>query len=170
MLFSRRRRLFVDTKLQGALLVHTILYWFYCLLSVTLIAAVWIIFVNRPESSSDLFRTLWATFGPAMLGSVLLLPLVLMDCLRLSNRFAGPMVRVQRAMKNMANGEPAEEVHLREGDFWSEFAEDLNRVSARLPVADAENDSPAAETDEAPLVTLPATTDMNGDVAAPLTV
>ena len=54
-----------------------------------------------------------------------------MDCLRLSNRFAGPMVRLRVAMQGLANGEPVKPVKLRDGDFWCEFAADFNRVLAR---------------------------------------
>lgn len=131
MKLARRRRLFVDFKLQGVLLAHTAIYWLYCLLSVTLTATCWVVFAHRPGSSAELFGTLWGYFGPAMVGSILLLPLVLMDCLRLSNRFAGPMVRLRVAMHRLANGESVQPVKLRDGDFWWEFAEDFNRVLAR---------------------------------------
>lgn len=123
-----RRKLFVDAKLQGALLAHTILYWFYCLLSVSVIAVAWIVLVKRPPTSADLSQQLWQNFGPALLGAVVLLPLVLLDCLRLSNRFAGPMVRIQRAMKQLATGERPEKLKVRKSDFWSEFIDDFNLV------------------------------------------
>ena len=137
MFLSRRRRLFVDFKLQGALLMHTTIYWFYCLLSVVLIACCWVVFVQRPGTSTELFRTLWHNLGPALVGSILLLPLVLMDCLRLSNRFAGPMVRLHRAMAQLANGEPVKPVKLRKGDFWADFADNFNRVAVQSRAADA---------------------------------
>ena len=72
----RRRRLLVDAKLQGALLSHVALYWFYCLLSVGVIAIVWIVFAKRPTTSANLFHELWMNCGPALLGSIALLPLV----------------------------------------------------------------------------------------------
>ena len=127
----RRRRLYADQKIQGTLLVHATIYWFYCLFSVTLIAVCWIIFTHQPASSVDLFAQLWLNCGPALLGSVLLLPLVLLDCLRLSNRFAGPMVRTRRATKELAHGQTPRPIKLREGDFWSEFADDFNMVIQR---------------------------------------
>jgi hypothetical protein len=127
----RRRRLLVDAKLQGALLSHVALYWLYCLLSVTMVALVWIVFVKRPPTSADLFQQLWENFGPALLGSILLLPLVLLDCLRVSNRLAGPMLRLRREMKALANGEVACPVQLRDGDFWLDFAQDWNQLLAQ---------------------------------------
>ena len=128
----RRPQMIADRKLQGALLAHTMIYWFYCLFSVTLIAVCWIIFTKQPESSSELFTQLWLNCGPALLGSVLLLPLVLLDCVRLSSRFAGPMVRMQRVMRQLAAGETPPKISLRPGDYWSEFAENINVVIERL--------------------------------------
>jgi hypothetical protein len=134
---KRRQRLYTDRKLQGALLVHTTIYWFYCLFSVTLIAVCWIIFTQQPESSSDMFNQLWMTCGPALLGSVALLPLVLLDCLRLSNRFAGPMVRFQRAMRELAQDGKTNAVQLRDGDYWREFADHFNIVAKKLELGHA---------------------------------
>ena len=137
----RRRQLWVDAKVQGTLLLHVILYWLYCLLTVTVMALVCIVFSKRPSTSVDLFQELWLSCGPALLGSVLLLPLVLLDCLRFSNRFSGPMVRLHREIKAMADGEVSRSVQLRDGDFWLEFAEDWNRVVARYSTAG--NEEPA---------------------------
>ena len=166
MSITRRRRLFVDWKLQGWLLINTAIYWLYCLLSVTLIAFCWIILVQRPSTSGELLRLLGTNFGPALIGSVLLLPLVLLDSLRFSNRFAGSMVRIQREMKKMANGEPAIPVHVRTGDFWSDFAEDFNRVMAQLQDA---RQFPSQPADEPTPQGLPATVDLPLRDVAPST-
>lgn len=135
---SRRHQMIADRRIQGALLAHTAIYWFYCLFSVTLIAVCWIIFTKQPESSAELFTQLWLNCGPALLGSVLLLPLVLLDCLRLSSRFAGPMVRMQRVMRELAAGETPPAFALRPGDYWMEFADNMNVVMARLREQDQE--------------------------------
>ena len=129
---KRRHQMLADRKIQGALLAHTAIYWFYCLFSVTLIAVCWIIFTKQPESSTELFTQLWLNCGPALFGSVLLLPLVLLDCLRLSNRFAGPMVRMQRVMRELAEGQTPPAFTLRPGDYWTEFADNMNTVMERL--------------------------------------
>jgi hypothetical protein len=135
---GRRHQRFADRKIQGALLAHTAIYWFYCLFSVTLVSVCWIIFTKPPESSAELFTQLWLNCGPALLGSALLLPLVLFDCLRLSSRFAGPMVRMQRVMRELAAGETPPEFSLRPGDYWTEFAENMNIVMKRLREQDTQ--------------------------------
>ena len=124
----RRRQILVDAKLQGTLVFHALLYWLYCLLTVSVIATVWIVFSRRPPSSAQLFEELWTNCGPALLGSIMLLPLVLLDCLRQSNRFAGPMLRLHRAIEELADGETPRHVKLRKDDFWNEFAESVNRL------------------------------------------
>jgi hypothetical protein len=141
----RRHRLFVDAKLQGALLTHVTLYWLYCLLSVGVIAIVWIVFAKRPPTSAKLFEEVWMNCGPALLGSILLLPLVLIDCLRLSNRFAGPMVRLQRTMKELADGQSPRHVKLREADFWTGFADDVNRLIDQYETAGGRCSTPQSE-------------------------
>lgn len=144
-----RKRLLVDPKLQGALLAHTTLYWSYCLLSVGVIAVAWIVLAKQPSTSTDLFQDLWQNFGPALIGAFLLLPLVLLDCLRLSNRFAGPMVRIQRCMKQLADGEEARPIKLRDGDFWCDFVDNLNRVIERTTSAsrvEGSHESPSSDT------------------------
>jgi hypothetical protein len=135
---KRRHQMIADKKLQGALLAHTTIYWFYCLFSVTLIAVCWIILSKQPESSAELFTLLWLNCGPALLGSVVLLPLVLLDCLKLSSRFAGPMVRMQRVMRELAAGENPPDITLRPKDYWMEFAADFNLVMERLRQQDSQ--------------------------------
>ncbi len=163
---KRRHQMIADKKLQGALLAHTTIYWFYCLFSVTLIAVVWIIFSKQPESSSELFTQLWLNCGPALLGSVLLLPLVLLDCLRLSGRFAGPMVRMQRVMRELAAGQSPDAIKLRPGDYWTEFAEDFNVVMERLRKQDSQVPT-QTKRPAAPATSKPATSEAPAKAAQP---
>ena len=43
-----------------------------------------------------------------------------------SNRFAGPMVRVRWTLQRIAEGEDVKPLSFREGDFWQEFSDDFN--------------------------------------------
>jgi len=131
MLPKRRRQLFVNRSLQGRLLAQVVVYWFYCLLSIALFAACWITFMKQPASSAELFWELWASCGPALAGSILLLPLVLLDCLRISNRFAGPIVRIHEVLQQLAEGKPSGPVQLRDKDYWQELAQSINQIVQR---------------------------------------
>jgi hypothetical protein len=127
----KRRELLVDAKVQRALVARAAKYWLYCQLSIALMLVCWVAVTDRPESSSDLFARAWRCCGPALIASVLLLPIVLADAIRLTNRFAEPMVRMRTAMKQFADGDAVGPVHFRKGDFWHDFAEDLDQVIAR---------------------------------------
>lgn len=151
----KRRQLFIDGKVQGALVVRVMMYWFYCLLSVALMTACWAIFSDRPATSADLMRRVWIQCGPALFASVLLLPIVIVDCVRLSNKFAGPVKRLRHAMKDLADGRHVRPQNFRDGDFWFDFAEDFNRVLARIQAAESahcDNATDHATTEEEELV------------------
>jgi hypothetical protein len=60
------------------------------------------------------------------------LPFLLLDVLRLSHRFAGPMYRLKNALRDVADGKSVPPIQFREGDFWCEMADQFNRVSARV--------------------------------------
>jgi hypothetical protein len=113
-------------------MVRTASYWLYCLLTLTLLTLCWRIANTEPQPFESHMHALKADFAPAAIGSLLLLPVVLIDVLRLSNRFTGPMFRVRRTMNLLAQGEPVPPLKFRDGDFWMEFAGDFNAVAARL--------------------------------------
>ncbi|MHB1034657.1 MAG: hypothetical protein ACYC35_08945 [Pirellulales bacterium] len=133
---EKRRQLFVDSKVQGSLLLRVVAYWFYCLLTITLMVLCWRVVTGPARPFYTHFDDMWFHFGPALVASLLLLPLVVIDCVRLSSRFAGPMVRLRNAMHRLAQGEQVQPVHFRKGDFWQEFAEDFNQVLSRLQRSD----------------------------------
>ena len=134
---NRKRQVYlVDRSVQGYLMLRFAGYWVLCLaVMFGLLAAFPIIltvlfpFGERPTLTQILAGT-WATLWPAMMASLLILPAVLWDLVRSSNRFVGPVCRLRRSMRALADGEDVGPVHFREGDFWFDFAEDFNRVVA----------------------------------------
>jgi hypothetical protein len=69
------------------------------------------------------------------LASVLVLPIVMMDVLRLSNRFVGPVTRLRAGMKDLAAGRPVKPLNFRNDDYWRELAVDFNEAAARVRAA-----------------------------------
>jgi len=121
-----RKRLFVDPKVQGALVLRAILYWVVCLITVTLMVLCWRILTGPARMFYTHFDDMWFHFGPALVASLFLLPLVIVDTIRLSNRFAGPLMRLRRSMRALAQGEHVEPLRFRHGDLWQEFAAECN--------------------------------------------
>lgn len=131
MISGKRRQLFVDAKVQGSLVARTIAYWGFCLIALTLMLLCWRIFTVPGRTFAFHVDWLWFHYAPAVMASLLLLPIIVLDSLRMSNRFAGPMVRLRRAMRRLAEGENVQPINFRGNDFWSEFADDFNRMLAR---------------------------------------
>ena len=124
-----RKQLFVDSKVQGALVLRVLLYWAVCLITVTLMLLCWSI-LRTPRIFYTHLDDMWFHYGPALIASLILLPMVVADIIRVSNRFAGPLVRLRRSMRALARGEHVQPIHFRKGDFWQEFAEEFNAVAA----------------------------------------
>lgn len=130
---QKRKQLFVDPSIQGVLVLRTVIYWAFCMCMITMFLVCWRI-VTGP--SRDLYvhlDYLWFHYGPVFVATLLLLPVLVIDTLKISNRFAGPMIRLRVAMRQLADGNPdVEPLHFRNKDFWKDFADDFNRLLKRL--------------------------------------
>ena len=147
-----RKQYFVNGKVQGNLAYRVAMYWFYCLLVVGVMGSCWMVLFDRPGSSVEFFSRLVGQTAPILLASLLLLPIVLLDCVRYSNRFVGPVFRMGRALERLADGQRVHNIEFRKDDFWFEYAQSFNKLNERvirleeqLKAAQAENASQAAE-------------------------
>ena len=91
---------------------------------------------------------MWFHFGPALVASFILLPLVVYDIIRTSNRFTGPLLRLRRSMRALAAGEQVKEIRFRDGDFWQDLAEDFNAVARRVQNDGGSGGDDAAQSSE----------------------
>ncbi|MCA9134644.1 MAG: hypothetical protein KDA45_15860, partial [Planctomycetales bacterium] len=129
----KRRQFLVEKRVQGALGVRIALHWLVFLsLSVTVTC------VLRMPGKLE-YPTLWAGLQAALLEQLAsitvllaLLPWFIHDSLKLSNRFAGPMLRLKKAIVQLTNEQEAPPVIFRSGDFWLELADDFNELRGRV--------------------------------------
>ena len=129
-----RRKHFTDRAVQGALLLHTAGNWLVFLFTV----AVFVFFIEMLNGGPrDAWQAMLRRYAPSLWAVVLLAPVFLCDLVKLSNRFAGPMVRLRREMRNLAEGRAVAPVRFRDGDFWQDLADDFNRVAQRVEAAGA---------------------------------
>lgn len=128
----KRRQLLVDPKVQGALLSRAAVYWGYCLLATWAVVCLSKMVINPAGGFDVQFdESLWYC-GPMLVATLVVLPLVLVDLARLTNRFAGPLFRLRRDMRKLANGESVSPVKFRQHDFWRETAEEFNALLDRV--------------------------------------
>jgi hypothetical protein len=132
-----RRHLLVDPKIQGTLIIRVLLYWALGLIGMTLLLLLWRTLAGPGGRFHSPFDEMWFYYEPALIASALLLPLVIMDMLRFTNRMVGPLLRVRRSLRELARGEAVEPIEFRGSDYWKEIADEFNAVRARLMACEA---------------------------------
>jgi hypothetical protein len=138
---AQRKVYLVDRNVQGGLLNKAAWYW---LLSLAVVGSLnvlgWIFVapgVDVLVQIRELLPSFFAVLFVAMVSSLIVLPVLLYDLAKHTNRFAGPVFRLQRGLDALAAGKTVQPLTFREGDYWHDLAEAFNEVAARLEAAEA---------------------------------
>lgn len=128
-----RKRLFVDTKVQGSLIRQLIIHWSLACFLIFLYLFTLQAFANGFSLGfQENVATLWNQYGLLALVMLVISPVFVYDSIKLSNRFVGPMISFRGALKKLANGETPDDITFRQNDFWKELTGDLNKISSEL--------------------------------------
>ncbi len=119
----KRIRVCADPKVQLGLAARIGVYWVICQGLMTLIILG--MFTIQGESP---IKSPWSLLLPALIISGLFLPAALLDFMIFSNRIVGPLFRLRNFAKSWAESETAQALHFRKGDFYSDIAENFNRI------------------------------------------
>jgi signal transduction histidine kinase len=127
---NKRWRLCADFKLQGSLCMRVAAYWMICQLSIfgTLLVFV---FLHQGSTGPE---TVWQMLTPALIVSTIVLPLMMLDLLVFSNRFAGPLWNFRRKLENFVETNQFDEVRFRRGDFFQDLSENFNKLCEKTRV------------------------------------
>ncbi|MEY4567848.1 MAG: hypothetical protein RLY14_2818 [Planctomycetota bacterium] len=132
-----RRKLWIDNLVQGGLVNRIIIYW-VSVLAYFAIGQVVFQWIDRPELSfEEHCGALMGTFGFWLPGLALLLPLIIFDIVKLSHRFVGPIYRLKKFLETVDTGKEKGQLWFRDGDFWSELVDPVNRIVNRMYTAEA---------------------------------
>ena len=123
-----RSRVWIDHKIQGALAFRVALHWATFVLVVGVLTLAMQYIANPFAPLNEQMNNVWQNQGPFVIVMLILLPVFLYDTIKLSNRFAGPVVRLRREMQAITQGKPAEKLQFRDNDFWCGLAEDFNKL------------------------------------------
>ena len=127
----KRRKFLVDYDVQGALAARTAFYWIGCT-AMTIGVAALLKLVSGRTGLQTPYADLWGLCRPIAIASLLLMPVIVYDMVQLSNRMAGPIMRLRRAMRQLAQGDPVDTLSFRDNDFWREMAGEFNALAAEL--------------------------------------
>jgi nitrogen fixation/metabolism regulation signal transduction histidine kinase len=134
-----RKKTFVDPKVQGALVRRLVLHWLVFFSVAALVAFCLQVLTNPFKPIEEHAREVWWTHGPFLLVMFLMLPVFIVDTIKLSHRFAGPIYRLRNVIRAIAHGEKYQPLKFREMDFWQDLAEDFNEMVERLRTDRAAN-------------------------------
>jgi hypothetical protein len=141
-----RKKTFVDPKVQGALVRRLVLHWFSFIAVAALVAFCLQVLSNPFRSVREHAQQLWWTHGPFLLVMFFMLPVFIVDTIKLSHRFAGPIYRLRQTIRSLAEGEPFKPLRFRDFDFWQGLADDFNKMVEQ--VAGRKRDLPSLTGDE----------------------
>ena len=131
-MFTQRGKKFIDYEVQGALIVRAALYGIAFVVWVAAIDVGYQYYWDRDASIVGLLNAHWDTHGRLYGFGLLLLPIIIMDITRLSNRFVGPVYRLRVALKEIKSGQLLKRIKLRNRDYWQDVAEDFNAIATKI--------------------------------------
>ena len=138
-----RSKVFVDSTVQGALARRIVLHWlvFFALSGLSLFTIEY--FLGNVElTAAEHLSVFWAKYGLFFVLMIAIMPSFIYDAIKLSHRFAGPIMRLKSSMKSLADNGSATTLKFREGDYWRELSDDFNRVADRMSQSSTADRSP----------------------------
>ena len=135
---SRRKKTYVNRRVQGRILGRVAAYWI--LYHFVLWHGLFVyryaqhrVAVAGGESAVS-FRQLYSQFcadyAPLLFCAALILPLFMIDFVRMTHRIVGPLVRVRNALLQLMAGQRVPCVEFRKGDLITEFESEFNEFLA----------------------------------------
>ena len=126
-----RKQNYVDSQVQGALLKRIVLHWFLYFVVAGLAIVLLQAMLSGPQGDPLVSRIMQEASEFTLVGLILIciFPAFLLDTVRFSNRFVGPVGRLRRYLRHLGQDGNTERLNFRGGDFWSEMAEEYNVVA-----------------------------------------
>jgi hypothetical protein len=164
---KNRQSFIVDPDVQWSLARRVMLHWGMFLVAASGICTALEMMLSVPDRTmAQALEASMVRQVPMVMVFAVLLPLFLRDTFRLSNRFAGPMLRLRMQMHELSEGRATQPLSFRDGDFWHAAAEDFNQLRERVADLERKSGVRPAEPATAPTsvvapVTPPTTTPQN---------
>jgi hypothetical protein len=132
---SKRRILFIDWEVQGALVLQTFVRWGVYLVTSLTLAVLWHVLSLSATSHvtfAEQLATVWTRYAPVFCALVLVLPVMVWDSVTTSHRFVGPIYRLRATLCRLAQGEDVGRLSFRQKDYWQQLAAEFNAVLDRI--------------------------------------
>lgn len=131
----KRQKVYVDRHVQGGIVLRLACIWLATTALAVFVSAV-LQFFGDPTIGLDGYLTESSRYwGPTLMAFAAMLPIAALYLIRFTHRFVGPILRLRRVLRELADGERIPPIQFRDNDYWHDLAEEFNRVSAALEEA-----------------------------------
>ena len=127
---KNRKQNWCDSSVQGALLRRVFCHWLIFFVVASLSVVMLQTLLGDP--AVPLKERLMNEAGEFVFMAIVLLslfPAFMLDTIRFSNRFVGPVGRLRKYLRHLGQEQNTEELSFRGNDFWSEMADEYNVVA-----------------------------------------
>ena len=129
---TKRRTTIFDPEVQGSVIRKIAVHWMIFFSCNVLALLMWVRLFDQPDASwSQTFTDTLRRFLPFFVVTLALIPAFVWDTLKLTSRFAGPILRLKGALAEASQGRPVPPLRFREDDFWQEIAQNFNLMMER---------------------------------------
>ncbi|MBB3210212.1 hypothetical protein FHS27_006058 [Rhodopirellula rubra] len=139
---KKRSRTVIDREVQYGVVWKIAVHWMALFACNSIALVIWIGLFEQPDVSwkqtvVDSFRR----FLPFFVITAALIPAFVLDTLKLTNRFAGPISRLRVELANAAEGRPVRHLKFRNNDYWLEIANGFNTLIDRAGLTAEQNEA-----------------------------
>lgn len=156
----KRKKLFVNSRIQGRALLRIGLYWGLYHFVLWQAMFVYHYMEHRlqlmttpgtvPMTFLELYSDFFARYRALVVCAIAVFPWILWDVLKTTHRVAGPLVRFQNTLNQLARGEKVPEMRLRKGDLLVELQDAFNRYLRSADLIAEQKDQTPNQANTAP--------------------
>lgn len=129
---KKRRTTIFDPEVQGSVIRKITIHWITFFGCNILALLIWVRLFEQPDASwGQTFFDTVRRFLPFFVVTLALIPAFVWDTLKLTNRFAGPILRIREALAEAGKGNTVPPLRFRDNDFWQEMASNFNLLMDR---------------------------------------
>jgi len=126
----KRKQNFVDKTVQGSLIRRIFLHWvvFFFVTAIAVLSLKTL--MGEPSLPiSERLSLEVAEFAYLGIVFVAIFPAFMLDTVRFSNRFVGPIARLRRHLNELGQNGETQDIKFRDNDFWQAIAGEFNLVN-----------------------------------------
>ena len=126
----KRKQNYIDASVQGGLIRRILTHWVMFLVVTTVtILSLKTLLGDPSESFGTRFQQELSEIILLVVIFVAIFPAFMLDTIRFSNRFVGPVGRLRKHLRELGESGQTTDIKFRDHDFWQEIAKEFNAVN-----------------------------------------